>query len=86
MFQCVANYLEDHKTSISPFDFACAFKEGSKVTPELLIKNGFVKGDFDGIKILGNGELKVKLTVEANAFSKSAKAAIEKVGGVAKEI
>ncbi|MCQ2078350.1 MAG: uL15 family ribosomal protein, partial [Bacteroidaceae bacterium] len=34
----------------------------------------------------GNGELSVKLTVKANKFSKSAKAAIEKVGGVAEEI
>ena len=61
------------------------FKEGTKVTPELLIEEGYIKGNFDGVKVLGNGELKVKLTVVATKFSKSAKAAIEKVGGVAEE-
>ena len=62
------------------------FKEGIVVTPTLLIEEGLVKKEFDGVKILGNGELTVKLTVKATKFSKSAKAAIEKVGGVAEEI
>ena len=62
------------------------FKEGTVVTPTLLVESGLVKKEFDGVKILGNGELTVKLTVKAAKFSKSAKAAIEKVGGVAEEI
>ena len=62
------------------------FKEGTVVTPTLLIEEGLVKKEFDGVKILGNGELTVKLTVKATKFSKSAKAAIEKAGGVAEEI
>ncbi len=62
------------------------FKEGTVVTPTLLVESGLVKKEFDGVKILGNGELTVKLTVKATKFSKSAKAAIEKVGGVAEEI
>jgi large subunit ribosomal protein L15 len=62
------------------------FKEGTVVTPTLLVEEGLVKKEFDGVKILGNGELTVKLTVKATKFSKSAKAAIEKVGGVAEEI
>ena len=62
------------------------FKEGTVVTPAMLVESGLVKKEFDGIKILGNGELTVKLTVKASKFSKSAKAAIEKVGGVAEEI
>ncbi len=62
------------------------FKEGTEVTPTLLIEAGLVKKELDGVKILGNGELTVKLTVKASKFSKSAKAAIEKVGGVAEEI
>ena len=62
------------------------FKEGSVVTPTILVESGLVKKEFDGVKILGNGELTVKLTVQASKFSKSAKAAIEKVGGVAEEI
>lgn len=62
------------------------FKEGSVVTPALLIEKGLVKKEFDGVKILGNGELKVKLTVQAAKFSKSAVAAIEKLGGKAEVI
>jgi large subunit ribosomal protein L15 len=62
------------------------FKEGTVVTPTLLVESGLVKKEFDGVKILGNGELTVKLTVKAAKFSKSAKAAIEKVGGIAEEI
>ena len=62
------------------------FKEGTVVTPTLLVESGLVKKEFDGVKILGNGELTVKLTVKATKFSKSAKAAIEKLGGVAEEI
>jgi len=62
------------------------FKEGTVVTPALLIESGLVKKEFDGVKILGNGELKVKLTVKAAKFSKSARAAIEKLGGVCEEI
>ena len=62
------------------------FKEGTVVTPTLLVEEGLVKKEFDGVKILGNGELTVKLTVKAAKFSKSAKEAIEKAGGVAEEI
>ncbi|MCQ2801774.1 MAG: 50S ribosomal protein L15 [Bacilli bacterium] len=62
------------------------FKEGTVVTPAMMIDTGLVKKEFDGVKVLGNGELTVKLTVKASKFSKSAKAAIEKVGGVAEEI
>lgn len=62
------------------------FKEGTVVTSALLIEEGLVKKEYDGVKVLGNGELSVKLTVKANKFSKTAKAAIEKAGGVAEEI
>ena len=62
------------------------FKEGTVVDPTILVESGLVKKEFDGVKILGNGELTVKLTVKAAKFSKSAKAAIEKAGGVAEEI
>ncbi len=62
------------------------FKENTKVTPELLIEKGIIKKVKDGIKILGEGDLKVKLDVEANAFSKSAQEKIEAVGGKAEVI
>ena len=62
------------------------FEDNSLVTPELLIEKGFVKGAKDGIKILGNGELNVKLEVSAHAFSKSAIEKIEAAGGKAEVI
>jgi large subunit ribosomal protein L15 len=62
------------------------FKEGSTVTAVELKEAGLVKKEFSGVKILGNGTLSKKLTVKATAFSASAKAAIEKVGGTAEVI
>lgn len=57
------------------------FDDGTEVTPELLIETGIVRNEKSGIKILGNGELKKKLTVRAHKFSASAKKAIEDAGG-----
>lgn len=54
----------------------------SKVDKQVLIDNGLVQKN-DLVKILGRGELKSKLSVTADAFSSSAKAAIEKAGGSA---
>ena len=53
---------------------------------ETLIEAGIVKNPRDGVKILGNGELTKKLTVQANAFSASAKEKIEALGGKAEVI
>ena len=57
------------------------FKDGSVITPELLIEEGLVKKELDGVKVLGNGELSKKLTVKANKFSKKAEEAILAAGG-----
>jgi large subunit ribosomal protein L15 len=57
------------------------FAEGTEVTPELLLETGVVSKTKSGIKILGNGELTVKLTVQANKFSQSAVEKIEAAGG-----
>ena len=62
------------------------FEAGSTVTVDTLIEAGVVKNSFDGVKILGNGELTKKLTVQANAFSASAKEKIEALGGTAEVI
>ena len=52
------------------------------VDPTVLLETGIIsKVEKDGVKILGNGELKVALTVVASAFTKSAKEKIEAVGG-----
>lgn len=57
------------------------FDDGSEVTPQSLIDAGLVRNKKSGIKILGNGELKVKLTVKADKFSQSAVEKIEAAGG-----
>ena len=57
------------------------FPEGETVTPELLRAHGFVRRATDAIKVLGDGELKTKLTIHAHAFSASAKEKIAKAGG-----
>ena len=57
------------------------FDDGVEVTPDILKARGMAKGVKDGIKILGDGVLTKKLTVKAHAFSVSAKAKIEAVGG-----
>ena len=62
------------------------FEADSVVTIDTLIESGLVKNTFDGVKILGNGELSKKLTVQVNAFSKSAVAKIEAAGGKAEVI
>lgn len=62
------------------------FENETVVTPELLKEVGLVRKELDGIKILGEGELTKKLTVQANKFSTSASTAIEQAGGKAEVI
>ena len=62
------------------------FENDTVVTVDTLIESGIVKNPRDGVKILGNGELTKKLTVQANAFSASAKEKIEALGGNAEVI
>jgi large subunit ribosomal protein L15 len=58
-----------------------AFKAGAVVNEEALRESKLIRGDFVGIKILGDGELKHGLTIEADKFSESAREKIEKAGG-----
>lgn len=62
------------------------FEDGALVTPEILKEMGLVKNMLDGVKVLGNGTLEKKLNVKAHAFSDTAKAQIEKLGGKAEVI
>lgn len=57
------------------------FESGTEVSPELLNEKGIVRLNRDGVKILGNGELNVSLTVRANMFTKSAREKIIAAGG-----
>jgi large subunit ribosomal protein L15 len=60
-----------------------AFAAGDTVTPELLLSRGLVRQERSEIKILGDGDLKVGLTVRAHAFSKAALEKIARAGGKA---
>lgn len=77
------NYQEIIGINVSALE---RFENGSTVSVETLIETGIVKNPKDGVKILGNGEFTKKLTVQANAFSASAKEKIEALGGTAEVI
>lgn len=59
------------------------FEDGETVNLETLKAKGIVKKPLDGLKVLGNGEITKKLTVEAKVFSATAKEKIEAAGGKA---
>ena len=61
-------------------------RDGAVVDTKALIEAGIVKNSFDGVKVLGNGNITKKLTVQVSAFSESAKAKIEAAGGKAEVI
>ena len=62
------------------------FNDGDVVTPEILLEKKLVKKAKDGVRILGNGEINVKLEVKAQHFTKSAAEKIEAAGGKAEVI
>ena len=59
------------------------FEDGATVTLESLVNCGIVRKEYDGLKVLGNGELTKNLTVEAKVFTATAKEKIEAAGGKA---
>lgn len=63
-----------------------SFNDGDTVNLEALMSCGKIKKALDGLKILGNGEITKKITVQAKVFSKSAKEKIEAAGGKAEVI
>ncbi len=62
------------------------FEDGALVTPAVLKEKGIIKNQLDGIKVLGNGELTKKLTIQANKFSESALEKINSSGSKAEVI
>ena len=62
------------------------FDEGTVVTPALLKETGIIKNQLDGVKVLGNGTLEKKLTIQANKFSASALEKIKESGSKAEVI
>ncbi len=57
------------------------FEEGATVNLEILKDMGIVKKVYSGLKVLGNGDIDKKITVQAHKFSKKAQEKIEKTGG-----
>ena len=77
-----------HFTVINPKNFTvinvgklAEIKAGSTVNIDSLVKDGIVTSPKHPLKVLGNGDLKVKLTVQADAFSEAARQKIEAAGG-----
>lgn len=71
------------EVNISALD---VFEDGAVVDAAALAEAGLIKKLYDGVKILGNGDLSKKLTVKAARFTKSASEKIEKAGGKAEVI
>ena len=59
------------------------FNDGDNVDPAALISAGIIKNIRDGVRILGNGDIKKNLTVKAHGFTKSAIQKIQAAGGIA---
>ena len=72
------------KVNVSALDKV--FEDGAVVTIDALLEKGLIKKTLDGVKVLGNGEISKKLTVQVNAYSESAKQKIEAAGGKAEEV
>ena len=62
-------------------DLDRSFADGEAVSVEALVEKGLVRGGKRPVKVLGDGDLTKKLTVQVHKFSASAKAGIEKAGG-----
>ena len=82
-----------HFTLINPKNYTVInvgklseLKAGSTVSIDSLVKDGLVTSPKHPLKVLGNGDLAVKLTVQAAAFTASAREKIEAAGGTCEEI
>ena len=69
------------KPEILNLDDLSLFKDGDRIDPQILLEKGIVDKIKNGVKILGDGEIKVKLEISGCEVSKSVKEKIEKVGG-----
>lgn len=67
--------------SVVNVDALNVFEDGAVVNLAALMEKGIIRKANDGLKVLGNGEISKKLTVEASVFSATAKEKIEAAGG-----
>ena len=73
--------LKRAKPSVINLDLLNSLNDGQTVNPELLLEKGLIGNSENGVKVLGEGELKKKLNFKGMKFSASAKEKIEKAGG-----
>jgi large subunit ribosomal protein L15 len=71
------------RTSTAPVNVGSLdrFDDGAEVTPETLVEQGLLKNTKTDVKLLGNGDLKKKLTVRVHAISATAREKVEAAGG-----
>ena len=75
------NYRFGKKYAVINVQSLNKFNDGDVVDCEALLSAGIINNCFDGVKVLGEGEISKKITVKAAVFSASAKEKIESVGG-----
>ena len=81
-----SNYLFKTEYAVINVEDLNVFDNGTVVTPALLKEKGIIKKQLKGIKVLGNGKLEKKLTIQANKFSNSALEKIKESGSKAEVI
>ena len=72
-----------HTVAVNVRDLERVFDDGAEISPETLVGKGLLKNTRTDVKILGEGELKKKLSVTAHMFSQTAREKIESAGGTA---
>jgi len=80
------NIFRVENRTVNVGGLASAFEAGATADPAALERKGLIRGSKGPVKVLGDGEIGIKLTVRANAFSRTAVRKIEAAGGVAEVI
>ena len=72
------------KVAFVNLDDLNSLANGEVITEQILRAAGLIRGNFDSVKVLGRGGITGRIVIEADAFSASAREAIESAGGIAK--
>lgn len=81
-----SNYLFKKEYAIINVEQLDKYENGAVISLETLVNDGVIRKELNGLKVLGNGNITKKLTVQATVFSASAKEKIEAAGGKAEVI
>ncbi len=80
------NIFATEYATVNVSDLESRFESGAEIDAQALVESGLVKKLYDGIKVLGNGELTKSFTVKASKFTAAAAEKIEKAGGKAEVV